>query len=225
MIGILTIEFGLTLGWSDSKIRIPKSRNDSISLSIEVADAIWIPEFNIPALSNYNAFKESIQSITLEVHPKNQFHENTTFVVYRVEAKAEVYCDFFLSRFPLDCQTCKFRLGSQANDVKFILYDPENSHHQPKKYEAVKFEVDVTFPKKSRLETGKNEEVGFDMKMRRIISPFIFKVYLPCMAIVAASSISFIIPLSAIPGRIALMVTQFLTLTNLFIYHMVFYQL
>ena len=215
----------MTLGWSDSKIRIPRNRNNSISLTIDVADKIWIPDFYIPALSNYNAFKESIQSITLEVHPKNQFHENTTFVVYRVEAKAEVYCDFFLSQFPLDCQTCKFRFGSQANDVKFILYDPENKYHLPKRYEAVKFEVDVTFPKNSQLETEENVPVGFDMKMRRIISPFVFKVYLPCMAIVAASSISFIIPLSAIPGRIALMVTQFLTLTNLFIYHMVHYDL
>ena len=44
---------------------------------------------------------------------------------------------------------------------------------------------------------------------------------MPCIAIVIATSFSFIIPLSAIPGRVALIVTQFLTLTNIFINQMV----
>ena len=41
------------------------------------------------------------------------------------------------------------------------------------------------------------------------------------MAIVVVSFISFLVPLTAIPGRIALVVTQFLTLTNMFIHQMV----
>ena len=211
------------LGWSDSKIRIPPDypRNGSISLSVEVADKIWIPDLYVPATSDYNGLKESIQSISLEVKPGNPFHENTTFVKYRVEFKAKVYCAFFLSRYPLDVQNCKFRFGSKANDVKFIFFDPENKFHHSSKFEAVEFEVDLTFPTISLNDTDKNAPVGFDIRMQRIISPFIFKIYLPCIAIVVASSISFIVPLSAIPGRIALMVTQFLTLTNLFIYHMV----
>merc|ERR1712141_399098 len=69
-------------------------------------------------------------------------------------------------------------------------------------------------------EEAENAFVGFDIKMDRILSPFLFKYYLPSFAIVTASSISFIIPLTAIPGRVAFMVTQFLTLTNLFIYQM-----
>ena len=42
-------------------------------------------------------------------------------------------------------------------------------------------------------------------------------------AIVVVSIMGFIIPASAIPGRVALLVTQFLTLINLFIYQMVSY--
>ena len=214
------------LSWSDSKIRLPPEfpRNGSISLSVEITDKIWIPDFYVPAIHDYNAFKESIQSISLKVRPGNPFHENTTYVQYRVEAKARVYCNFLLLRYPLDNQTCKFRFGSQADDVKFILYDPKNKFHQPRKFEAVEFEFDLTYPESFRSDKSIDDSiVGFDIKMQRIISSFIFKCYLPCIAIVVASSISFIVPLSAIPGRIALMVTQFLTLTNLFIYHMVIF--
>ena len=113
-------------------------------------------------------------------------------------------------------------LGSQADDVKFILYDPKDKFHQPRKFEAVEFEFDLTYPESFRSDKSVDDSiVGFDIKMQRIISSFIFKCYLPCIAIVVASSISFIVPLSALPGRIALMVTQFLTLTNIFIHQIV----
>ena len=38
---------------------------------------------------------------------------------------------------------------------------------------------------------------------------------------VLVSEIGFVVPITAIPGRVALLVTQFLTLVNLFIYQMV----
>ena len=60
-------------------------------------------------------------------------------------------------------------------------------------------------------------EVGFNITMKRVQQPYLLKYYLPCIAIVTVTQISFYIPPDAIPGRIALLVTQFLTLTNLFI--------
>ena len=62
---------------------------------------------------------------------------------------------------------------------------------------------------------------GFDITLERMVQPFLYMYYLPCMAIVLVSQISFIIPLSSIPGRVALVVTQFLTLTNIFIHQTV----
>ena len=62
---------------------------------------------------------------------------------------------------------------------------------------------------------------GVDIHVKRQLSNYVFQYYLPAITIVLASSISFIIPLSAIPGRVALVVTQFLTLTNIFTHQMV----
>ena len=61
------------------------------------------------------------------------------------------------------------------------------------------------------------KEVGFNLTMKRVQQPYLLKYYLPCIAIVTVTQISFYIPPDAIPGRVALLVTQFLTLTNLFI--------
>ena len=64
-------------------------------------------------------------------------------------------------------------------------------------------------------------DTGFNITLKRIIQPYLYKYYFPSIAIVIVSFISFIIPLSAIPGRIVLVVTQFLTLTSIFIHQMV----
>ena len=60
-------------------------------------------------------------------------------------------------------------------------------------------------------------EMRVDIVLERQVSKYIYQYYIPCITIVIATSFSFIIPLSAIPGRVALIVTQFLTLTNIFI--------
>ena len=61
------------------------------------------------------------------------------------------------------------------------------------------------------------KEVGFNLTMKRIQQPFILRYYLPCVAIVIVTQISFYIPPDAIPGRIGLLITLFLTLMNLLI--------
>ena len=62
---------------------------------------------------------------------------------------------------------------------------------------------------------------GYKIEMKRQPAKYLFQYYIPCITIVVASTLSFIVPPSAAPGRIALVVTQFLTLTNIFIYHVV----
>ena len=70
----------------------------------------------------------------------------------------------------------------------------------------------------NEIENAKNE-LGFNIDIERGISSYVIEYYLPCASIVAGSAVSFIIPLTAIPGRVSLVVTLFLTLTNLIIQH------
>ena len=61
---------------------------------------------------------------------------------------------------------------------------------------------------------------GFNITLRRVFGPYVYQCYFQCAAIVGICQISFIIPHESIPGRISLIATQFLTLTNIFIYQL-----
>jgi hypothetical protein len=92
-------------------------------------------------------------------------------------------------------------------------------------YEGDGFRITIdpigTLTDPSKITQNSTGDFGFDIILERIAQPYMFQYYFPCAAIVIISQISFIIPLSAIPGRVGLVVTQFLTLTNIFIYQMV----
>ena len=132
--------------------------------------------------------------------------------------RATVYCDFDISRYPIDDQTCNVSVGSHAFSAIFVL-DKNDQYHHPDKYQAAGFDMSITFFDKN-LDDGRNT-VGLGIEMKRIMTPFIFKYYAPSMIIVLVSMISFVIPVTAIPGRVGLLVTLFLTLINLFINEMV----
>ena len=68
---------------------------------------------------------------------------------------------------------------------------------------------------------GQGTYFGFYNNMTREIETYIYQCYVPCIAIVTMSFCSFIIPITAIPGRVSLIVTQFLTLTSIFVHQIV----
>jgi hypothetical protein len=65
-------------------------------------------------------------------------------------------------------------------------------------------------------EDPKRKFIGFEVELKRKMSPFVMKYYLPAAGIVFISQISFLISPSQLPGRVALLVTLFLVLTNIF---------
>ena len=230
----VSIDFTLHMQWIDPGIRTNFSeedmKNGGIVLEIEQLKSIWKPDLYIYNLSDYKSFSDSKQIKSFILLPSNgsNLSNNTeeskqqngqTVVEFTVEAKATIYCEFDLNYYPMDNQKCQFRFGSRSLGTTFMLHDPSNIYHHPTDYKAENFNIRITFFD-GKLNTG-NNTIGFDIQMVRILRPFIMEYYLPCMAIVLVSQIGFVIPLTAIPGRVALLVTQFLTITNLFIHQMV----
>ena len=234
----VSIDFTIRLRWIDPGIKTNFSKEDikngGIVLEVEQLNKIWKPDLYIYNLSDYNSYSESKQIKSFILLPTNESNLNDsmestiqeqsqTIVEFTVEAKAIIYCNFDLAMYPMDSQMCNFRFGSRSSGTTFMLDNPNNIYHQITNYNAENFNITTTFFDE-QLNTGKNT-IGFDIQMDRILKPFIMEYYLPCMAIVLVSHIGFVIPLTAIPGRIALLVTQFLTITNLFIHQMVCYNI
>ena len=223
--------------WKDNRIKttfrnsngIGKFR-DQIDLKPNtVADGypIWIPSLplHIRNLKEWKSLYDPIFLSSLAFMAYNPFTTNVTLVNATLEWVVTVFCTFDFTNFPLDTQHCPFHVkGSGSRSLKKLLYDPKNIFHSTKQYETSGFRVTIEFVGNDHGETNRvntTDLLGIEVTLDRVIAPYLFEYYLPCMAIVIVSFISFIVPLSALPGRIALVVTQFLTLTNIFIHQMV----
>ena len=126
---------------------------------------------------------------------------------------AKFRCVFDFSSYPFDTHQCKFiQFGIEG--MKLSLKQVGNQMEW--NHEIDGFEIEI-----KDVGTLEKDQVGFNIVIKRIVEPYFYQYYLPCMAIVVVSLVSFLIPLSAIPGRVALTVTQFLTLTNIFMHQIV----
>ena len=154
---------------------------------------------------------------------KDPVPRNFTTLSAKKDWTATLFCEFEFSLFPFDIQECQFRQFSTVPTI-FLFLSPQKDM-EDWKYETGGFDITIIHVGKSfngsEAKKNSSQEIGFDMKIERIVQPYLYQYYLPCMSIVAVAEISFMIPLSAIPGRVALVVTQFLTLTNIFIHQMV----
>ena len=217
--------------WEDSRIITAFSKMNLINggLDVTLEDPpgtlnlpIWYPFLHIKDLSKesrslYNPYWTS----QIRILASNPFHPNITLVNLTIDWRVSIICEFDYSNFPFDNQMCHFREETRKSNVEQVLFDTENTNHNIKKFKAVGFHITITFFGNNMTYHDGTNEVGFDVHIRRLIQPYLLQFYLPCFAIVVVSQISFIIPLTEIPGRIVLIVTQFLTLTNIFIYQMV----
>ena len=125
-------------------------------------------------------------------------------------------CEFDYTGFPMETQRCHLTYAYDRNKLlNLSSYDPIGMCNQPdEEYELKGFYVTAFCARAS---------IGMYFNLRRNVDKYFFQYYLPSAMIVFVSQISFVIPLQAIPGRIGLVVTQFLALTNIFINEQVKY--
>ena len=226
----VSMEFTLTLKWLDPHIRTSEEelKNAGILLSPEAINMVWTPDLHI-----WNrTFSQSDERILmtsskiLSRADKNDLEEKNggywkTGIEMGYEIKTTVFCKFEHVAYPMDEQRCDIIFGSSSAGANFVLHDSHRKQPSTDTHQAANFDISISFWNQT---TGQgNTIVRIDIGMKRLTASFILKYYIPCIAIVLVTIIGFIIPVSATVdnGRVGLLVTLFLTLINLFIYHMV----
>ena len=229
----LFVDIVMTLRWFDPNVKTkfsPEDReNGGITLSLRTIDNIWIPDmyiWNRTSIQSKQQWASLINAKIVSINNTNGLHNEIdetknckTMVEMKYEIKTTVFCQFEYSNYPMDEQICNISIGSSSNEAIFVLHDDNGIYHSSSNYKAVNLMMSTTFFDDG-IEHVRNK-VGIKIQMNRLMKPFWMKYYIPCIAIVIVSEIGFVVPLTAIPGRVALLVTQFLTLVNLFIYQMV----
>ena len=226
----ISTDLTLTMKWWDPNIKQKASKKQSrkgqIFLSQTSITKIWTPDLRIENLTSFKFKEEWIELVTSKIlladesNQLNQQKDPEANVEISYEIKAKTYCIFDHSKYPFDQQNCSLALGSKSAGAIFVLEDDYEANNGNSTYIASSFHVSSKFFDENRHRFG-NNTIGIRFIMTHATIPYLVKYYIPCNAIVIISMMSFTIPLTAIPGRIGLLVTQFLTLTNLFIYEMV----
>ena len=162
-----------------------------------------------------NYLLSKIRNTTISLYPPN-----ATIVHASAKRKVKIFCKFDFSKYPFDSQDCPLTMN--AYDINVTVYNGKKLASDQDTFSGHNLIQDVfiktgfsTFRKCHR------NYFGVYNKITRQIETFIYQCYAPCIFIVTMSFSSFIIPLTAIPGRVAIIVTQFLTLTNIFVHQMV----
>jgi hypothetical protein len=102
------------------------------------------------------------------------------------------------------------------------FFDEVNIEYLSGNQKLQEYEIFAKHLNKTDDETGLQAlNLAVKFELERYSSPFILKYHLPCCCLVLISLMSYFIPPNAIPGRIALLVTVFLVLNNIFNNHQV----
>ena len=227
-----TIELDIKMRfmWEDTRIkalfsnyldfhRLPPIKKDDSSF-------LWAPVTEIQDLKSLNFLNDPIKFnwvllfMSSPIYP--MFPLNTTLIHTMIEWHVTVSCDFDFSNYPLDDQTCWMEIWLYDSNVTYVD-QPFGERSQVSENATTAHGFEVVKRSRPTLQeyiqgtTIGYGNFGYNIEMKRITRPYLYQYYLPCASIVVASHLSFIVPISATPGRIALVVTQFLTLTNLFI--------
>ena len=198
---------GLTLSWYEK---------------IQWEKYIWYPQVVNFEYSNEKKIKHNPASILHiepgELIPETNFTKNSTVLFAYFEYELGLTCNFDFIHFPMDNQICKLRLTNEyARQLRLALFYTPDSQHTVELYEKDGFDITITYIEGDKFHSQNLSYVGINLLLKRVIHPYLYQYYIPCIVIVCVSQCSFIIPPSAIAGRLGLVATQFLTLTNIFI--------
>ena len=228
----VTFEFYQQLTWIDDRILLNLSAEETklggVPLTSNQLQHIWTPGLWIQSLFDFKLRSVFEPSIGLFIHQKTKCeltpgcnitettdNETHSAVTFNFEARATVFCNFNYFRYPMDTQTCDFVMSSAYPFPDIVVFKLEESQFGTtfNNSNTDDFILDITFNDIVNGFSG----ISCVLKLERCLLPYIMKYYLPCIAMVIVSFISFLLSLNSIPARVALLVTLFLTLTNILI--------
>ena len=210
----ITIDFYQELSWRDNRLKTVIPPNGSTVLNNNLINHIWKPDLWIKNLFDFKIHGVLEPTSGFTIKDETIDKQRSTVINYNMEAQATIYCNFNFLKYPMDTQFCEFIIDAaypQPDIVRVIfklgLFGVTNNN-----FNLDDFAINVTF----KNETGQTGIYSI-IKLERQVLPFIIRYYLPCIAIITVSLMNFLISVDSIPARTALLVTQFLTLTNILI--------
>ena len=244
---LITLEIYLESLWIDNRLETSLLNNEFVVLNNNLINMIWKPDLWIRNLFSFRVHTileptgglvmmnkklcktkdfslMTVRNIsttrinkTCEDGIENEINSNL-LVMYNMEAQIQIYCNFHFESYPMDTQLCDFVMNSAYPypDIVNLSFEQGLFGATNNNLNIDDFRIKVIFQDNSSP-TG----IKVLIELERRLLPFILKYYLPAMAIAVVSLVNYLIPVDCMPARVSLLVTQFLTLTNILIYQQV----
>ena len=222
----VTLSVFLNVGWKDTRVIINPSFPQNLTpVDVNFMRKLWLPDLYIRNLKTYKT-----QNVLSKQH--GLWVDDTLYFSYNIFSRITFFCPMKLDDFPKDIQACPFQVNYKLNYISFHLLQIGSFHHDISEmlfkdgYDAsflINSVLDYTAETKKLpkyLTTYSNggdySVAGFELILTRKLSRYIIMWYLPSGIFVIVSWISFLIPPEIVPGRMALIITVFLVLVNIF---------
>jgi len=187
-----------------------------VPMNLEFVKDLWLPNIFIYNLKTYKVIDVLSKLAGLWIY-------SNRVILYSQATHISFICPMSFDKFPLDEQRCMFRVGSYSYDDSKMVFITKKHGYSSKPGNSIALDYEIKIEPLKLADTvadygalGNFSLSGFEMVLTRYVSTYIITYYLPSGLFVIVSWISFLIPMDVIPGRMALLVTLFLVLVNIF---------
>ncbi|XP_071746375.1 acetylcholine-gated chloride channel subunit acc-3 isoform X2 [Lepeophtheirus salmonis] len=188
-----------------------------IPVNLELVNELWLPNIFIYNLKTFKVVEVLSKHAGLWITSEKD-------ILYSQATHITFICPMRFDAFPLDTQRCKFQVGSYSYDdtkMRFAGSPRVTGYAETSRAIVLDYDIQIKSLKMKDMiyhsgTLGNYSLAGFEMVLHRYVSHYIITYYLPSGLFVVVSWISFVVPPTVIPGRMALLITLFLVLVNIF---------
>jgi len=194
--------------WTEEKTG-PK---DQVNESPENLKYLWYPELEIYGLETFGR-----QRVLKEMSGVRVMKNKT--INYELGVRVTISCKMMFDDYPLDAHMCQFQVGSYYDTIETVICNSTFLYNEERQRSLQHFIHLEDLPEKYKivdLPSGHYAACGFQVSLQRKQMQYQIQVYLPSFMFVVTSWVSFLIKPEVVPGRMALLVTLFLVLINIF---------
>lgn len=194
--------------WTEEKTG-PKDQVNESPVNLKY---LWYPELEIYGLETFG-----IQRVLKEMSGVRVMKNKT--INYELGVRVTISCKMMFDDYPLDAHMCQFQVGSYYDTTETVICSSEFLYNAERQRSLQHFIQLEPLPEQYsivNLPSGHYAACGFQVRLQRKQMQYQIQVYLPSFMFVVTSWVSFLIKPEVVPGRMALLVTLFLVLINIF---------
>merc|ERR1719260_148274 len=218
----MVISMYFAVAWEEPRMVINESAvewrdartgpTDEVNESPETLRYIWYPELEIYGLETFGR-----QSVLKEMSGVRIMKNKT--INYELGVRITISCRMTFDDYPLDAHTCQFQVGSYYDTKDMVTCTAAFIYDLKRQRSLQHFLTIEDLPEQFHtvvIPSGNYSACGFQVRLQRKQMQYVIQVYLPSCMFVIVSWVSFMVKPEVVPGRMAMLVTLFLVLINIF---------